>query len=146
LFFMDRVLVSKCLMGEICRYDARRIESKLQERLNDFEVYPVCPEMEGGLLCPRHKAEIVNGDGNNVLDNLARVIDEKGFDVTANFLNGAQIVLNLALANGIRIAYLREKSPSCGVSLIYRSGSLVCGVGVTTALLKRHGLEVLPVE
>lgn len=133
-------------MGDICRYDARRIEGSLPEYFSDFEIYSICPEMEGGLPCPRNRAEITIGDGNHVLDGLARVKNDTGSDVTANFIKGAQTVLNLALTNNIGIAYLKEKSPSCGVNVIYIRGSLVRGAGVTTALLKRHGLDVMAAE
>jgi uncharacterized protein YbbK (DUF523 family) len=143
---MKKVIVSRCLMGHLCRFDARRIEHTLPDNLRDFEIYPVCPEIEGGLPCPRKKAEITRGDGYHVLDGLAQVKDDTGSDVTANFLKGAQSVLNLALTKNINMAYLKEKSPSCGVNIIYIGAALTRGVGVTTALLRRHGLDVMAAE
>ncbi|WP_425248209.1 DUF523 domain-containing protein [Desulfonatronum thiosulfatophilum] len=46
---------------------------------------------------------------------------------------------------GIEIAMLAEFSPSCGSSAIYDgsfSGKKTTGMGVTTALLRRHGVHV----
>jgi uncharacterized protein YbbK (DUF523 family) len=143
---MEKILVSRCLMGELCRWDAKQINSPIMERLTEYQIYSICPEMEGGLPCPRPKAEITGGDGYDVLDGSARVKDEMGNDVTGMFLQGAKITVNLAISQNIKKAFLKEKSPSCGVSFIYKEGRLSGGVGVTTALLIRNGLEVISVE
>jgi uncharacterized protein YbbK (DUF523 family) len=45
----------------------------------------------------------------------------------------------------IRLAILKEKSPSCGVHLIYDgnfTSTLLPGSGVTAALLKENGISV----
>jgi len=114
--------------------------------LREFETVPICPEMLAGLPCPRPRAEIVLGCGFDVLDGRAKVVDSRGGDVTEAFLRGAQAVLNLALANDIGMAFLKEKSPSCGVNRIYVNGALQEGRGVTAALLSRHGLQIIGVE
>jgi uncharacterized protein YbbK (DUF523 family) len=143
---MEKVLVSRCLLGELCRYDAKPLNANCIEQLTGFELYPICPEMDGGLPCPRPRAEIESGNGNDVLDGLAKVKDDQGMDVTAYFLKGAQAALSLALANSLKKAILKEKSPSCGINLIYIEGRLTAGSGVTAALLKRNGLEIISVE
>jgi uncharacterized protein YbbK (DUF523 family) len=143
---MEKVLVSKCLTGELCRWDGGRLDGSTNVRLREFEIYPICPEMEGGLLCPRPKAEIADGDGYDVLDGRTRVKDDIGSDITGHFLKGAQMSLNLALEHNIKKAFLKEKSPSCGVNFIYKGGHRTKGVGVTTALLKRNGVEVISIE
>ncbi len=146
LIIMEKVLVSRCLLGERCRYDARLLDGSYEERLKGFETYSICPEMDGGLPCPRSRAEIEKGDGNDVLDEFSKVKDDKGTDITASFLNGAKAALNLALTLGIKKAILKEKSPSCGVNMIYIRGHLTSGIGVTAALLKRNGLELVSIE
>jgi uncharacterized protein YbbK (DUF523 family) len=143
---MEKVLVSRCLTGELCRWDVKQLNSPVMENLKEFQICSVCPEMEGGLPCPRPKAEIIGGDGYDVLDGSARVKDEMGNDVTGMFLQGAKITVNLAISQNIKKAFLKEKSPSCGVSFIYKEGHLTGGVGVTTALLIRNGVEVISVE
>ena len=67
-------------------------------------------------------------------------------DVTEAFLNGAKGALDACRLHGIRIAYLKERSPSCGVCRTHVGGALVDGPGVTAALLAREGIEVRPVE
>ncbi|HBC46518.1 MAG TPA: DUF523 domain-containing protein [candidate division Zixibacteria bacterium] len=143
---MEKVLVSRCLMGELCRWDAKQVNSSALERLTEFQIFSVCPEMDGGLPCPRPKAEIIGGDGYDVLDGSARVRDDMGNDVTDMFLKGAKNALNTAIEQNINKAFLKEKSPSCGVKFIYNEGHLSNGVGVTTALLIRYGVEVVSVE
>jgi uncharacterized protein YbbK (DUF523 family) len=143
---MEKVLVSKCLTGERCRWDAKEHNSPAMERLTALQIYSVCPEMEGGLPCPRPKAEIIRGDGYDVLDGSAKVIDDMGIDVTGMFLQGAKNALNMAINQNIKKAFLKEKSRSCGVNFIYNEGRLSRGVGVTTALLIRNGVEVISVE
>ena len=143
---MEKVLVSRCLTGEVCRWDARQFNGIAMERLKEFEIISVCPEMDGGLPCPRPKAEIIGGDGYDVLDGSARVRDDRGNDVTDMFLQGAKNAVNSAIEQNIQKAFLKEKSPSCGVRFIYNEGRLSSGVGVTTALLIRHGVEVVSIE
>jgi uncharacterized protein YbbK (DUF523 family) len=61
------------------------------------------------------------------------------------FLRSAHQVLALCQLNQIRVAILTELSPSCGSNQIYDGSfnrSRIHGVGVTTALLKRHGISV----
>ncbi len=68
---------------------------------------------------------------------------QQGGDISPAFLKGAEEVLKLVHLLDIKVAILKEKSPSCGVSLVYREGKLVRGMGVVTAVLTSRGLEVL---
>ncbi|RLI95915.1 MAG: DUF523 domain-containing protein, partial [Candidatus Aenigmatarchaeota archaeon] len=55
----------------------------------------------------------------------------------------------IAKDNNVDKAVLKSKSPACGSGHIYDgtfSGRLREGDGVTTALLKRHGIDVLTEE
>ena len=110
------------------------------------EGMPLCPEELGGLPTPRPRAEIRGGDGADVLDGRARVIDEHGKDLTEAFIRGAEEVVRRAKESGARLAILKEKSPSCGVKRIYSGGELTKGMGVTTAALVRAGITVEGVE
>jgi uncharacterized protein YbbK (DUF523 family) len=69
--------------------------------------------------------------------------------VTAQFVSGAEIVLALVERLGIQRAILKANSPSCGVGHISGGrfdGRIVPGDGVTAALLKRAGIEVITEE
>jgi uncharacterized protein YbbK (DUF523 family) len=144
---MEKILVSRCLLGHRVRYDggASGPFDQLQQWLDEGRVVPLCPEVAGGLPTPRAAAEIPGGQGAQVLDGDAAVITTDGEDVTVQFLSGAHQALDLVREHGIRIAVLKANSPSCGNLLTYDgtfSGVKVSGEGVTAALLKRHGVRV----
>jgi uncharacterized protein YbbK (DUF523 family) len=140
---MDPVLVSACMLGVHCRYDASTNPSAdLCQALSGIQIIPVCPEQLGGLATPRAPAHLVGGSGEDVLDGRARVVTDAGVDVTEQYLRGAYETLRIARLFGVRRAILKERSPSCGCLLVHRDGALQAGSGVTAALLLREGIEV----
>jgi uncharacterized protein YbbK (DUF523 family) len=145
----ERALVSACLLGRACRYDGRHnADGALQRALaaRGLVALPFCPEEHGGLGTPRPPAWIEGGDADAVLDGRARVVTEAGRDVTGEFLAGARGALALVREHGVRHAFLKERSPSCGVRSTHVGGALVAGPGVTGALLAREGVHVEGVE
>ncbi len=139
----EPVVVSACLLGLKTRYDGGgALSPEAVNLLKGMLPVPACPEQFGGLSTPRPRAEITTGDGSDVLDGRSRVADENGRDVTGLFLRGAEAILSIARLSGAKKAYLKEKSPSCGVSIICRGSACIPGSGVAAALLKREGLEV----
>ncbi|MFE0170777.1 DUF523 domain-containing protein [Streptomyces sp. NPDC059002] len=145
---MDSVLVSACLRGVPCRYDGRdKASPEVDDALAGRAVVPFCPEVAGGLPTPRRPAELVGGDGHDVLDGRARVVEDTGRDVTAEFVAGARRALAAAHAGGCAEALLMPRSPSCGRGSVYDGtfgGELVTGDGVTAALFERNGITVRP--
>jgi len=139
-------LVSACLLGVSCRYDARQLKEVPEcPLLRDAGcIIPVCPEQLGGLPTPRAAAEIVGGDGAGVLDGRCRVVNVEGVDVTEEFLRGAQEALLLARTFQAHTAVLKTRSPSCGFGWIYHGEDLVAGNGVTAELLRRNGIRIVP--
>jgi uncharacterized protein YbbK (DUF523 family) len=139
-------LVSACLVGINCSYDCKnRANEKLLKLFKKGELIPVCPEQLGGQNTPRPNAEIWGGTGADVLDGKARVIEEDGYDVTDYFIKGAHEVLNIAKKTKAKEVIFKERSPSCGLREIYNGkfiNKLIKGSGVTTALLKRHGITI----
>ncbi|WP_318023170.1 DUF523 domain-containing protein [Streptomyces sp. ICN988] len=78
---VEKVLVSACLLGRPVRYDggAKPVGDEVVERWRgEGRVVVFCPEVSGGLPVPRPAAEIVGGDGADVLDGVARVLTERG--------------------------------------------------------------------
>src|SRR4030067_1598562 len=141
------IIVSACLTGALCRYDGgHRLDEKVLRLSMEDEHVPLCPEQMGGLTTPRQPSEIIGGDGDDVLDGRARVVDAEGKDVTAQFIKGAKEGLAIAKRIDVKKAVMKEKSPSCGVHRIYRNGILVSGKGVLTALLLREGIRVVSNE
>lgn len=143
------VLVSACLLGRACRYDGRHnldgaLERELAER-GEVAV-PYCPEEEGGLGTPRPPAWIEARGAAKVLDGTDRIVTEEGDDVTEAFQRGARGALERCRAHGVRRAYLKERSPSCGVACTHVENRVVEGPGVTAALLALEGIETVGVE
>ncbi len=141
-----KCLISACLLGVECRYDATArplAEGVLKRLMESYSLIPVCPEQLGGLPTPRDPAEFYGGDGRALLKGKARLLTRDGRDLSPAFLKGAGEVLKMASLLDIRMAIFKEKSPSCGVSWIYREGELVRGMGVTTAVLMGRGVRVI---
>lgn len=139
-------LVSACLLGVNCNFEAKNwLNPQLREEFLRGELFPVCPEVLGGLSVPRVPAEIVGGDGSDVLEGEAKVMNMEGVDVTAQFVEGAKRTLQIAQAVGAKEALFIEKSPSCGLGKIF-DGTFTerfkAGDGVTAALLKKNGIKV----
>ncbi|NLK71623.1 MAG: DUF523 domain-containing protein [Clostridiales bacterium] len=143
-------IVSACLAGVCTRYDAKSYEDKNIIKLIDSKLaILVCPEQLGGLSTPRPPAEIVGGDGNDVLEGKAAVINKNGEDVTKSFIKGAEETLRIAVLYKVNKAILKSSSPSCGCGRIYDgsfSGNKIDGDGITSALLKKNGIEVITEE
>ncbi len=128
-------LVSACLVGLCTRYDGRiKAAPNYPVPMHAMSWIPVCPEQLGGLSTPREAADIVGGDGADVLAGTARVLTKSGLDVTAQFIRGARQVLHIAQLQNIRIAFLKARSPSCAV---------LGRMGVAAALLQSAGIELI---
>lgn len=142
-------LVSSCLLGLPTRYDG---SSNYSQAVIDYlkaqhlTPIPVCPEQLAGLPTPRAKCWFTTGCGETLLTGNATLTNETHEDVGAIFLKGAKESLKLAQLTCCEIAILKERSPSCGCRSIYRSGEIVKGMGITAALLKKNGLQVLSEE
>ena len=140
------ILVSACLAGQLCRYNGTAsTNEEIVGLVKNYRALPVCPEEYGDLTTPRFPSEIVGGDGNDVLDGAAWVLDERGNDVTSNFVEGAVKILKLALSMGVEKVIFKKYSPACGNGLIYDGTfrhRLKIGDGVCSALLKRNKIQI----
>ena len=135
---MKIYLASACLTGLKTRYDGKIIQSAACKKAVEGAVcIPVCPEQLGGLPTPRVAADLVGGDGHDVLAGHARVITRDGLDVTGNFILGARQVLEIARQHDIAKIFLKVGSPSCG---------LASKIGVTAALLQNEGYTIIEME
>ena len=141
---MIKVVVSSCLLGSPVRYDGQDKKSNhpvLLRWLEEGRVVSACPEMLGGLGTPRPPAEILPGT--------TRVITSAGKNVTSAFEQGARAVDELANAHNIRVAILKDGSPSCGSSFIYDgtfTRTKLAGEGITAAFLRNRGIAVFSEE
>lgn len=132
----EKLLISACLCGKNTKYSGgNNLISNLKEVEENFELFMVCPEVDGGLTTPRNPSE-QRGD---------MVVSNQGKDVTKEFNLGANIALDIALKNNIKYALLKESSPSCGSKSIYDgtfTGKKINGMGVSAKLLKENGILV----
>lgn len=130
------ILVSACLIGENCKYNGgNNLSETVLKYIEGATVIPFCPEVAGGLPVPRLPSEIKDGV----------VITSNGKSVDKEFRKGAQIGVELAIKNGVTLAILQPRSPSCGVDRIYNGnfeGKLISGSGVFAEALSKAGIEV----
>jgi uncharacterized protein YbbK (DUF523 family) len=143
---VERILISACLLGERVRFhggDARREHPTLRRWQDEGRLVPLCPEVTGGLATPRPAAEIaVTSEGR-------RVLTAAGMDVTRAFERGADAAAHACAAHGIRIAILKDGSPSCGSRSIYDgsfSGHRLNAQGFTAARLAADGIAIFSEE
>ncbi len=139
------ILVSSCLLGLPTRYDGKTKTAR-DLPLNGAAPIAICPEMLGGLPCPRPKNMLTGGDGFAVLKGKAIVLNENGEDVTSYFIKGAESSLKLALEHNAAFVLLKSKSPSCGCGKVYIDGVLTEGYGVASALLSQHGITCIEID
>lgn len=137
-----KILISRCLLGEPCRYDGKSVPSKAAQYLREagHTLIPVCPEVDGGLPTPRSPAEI-QPDG--------RVLNQMGEDVSVQYRRGAELALEMARREGCQAAVLKARSPSCGSAQVYDgsfSRTLISGQGVAAQLLTQAGIHVVDEE
>ena len=136
---IDKILISRCFLGENVRYNSEIIPFKhklltLWQQQDRF--IAICPEVFGGLSVPREPAEL---QSNN------KVVTILGEDVSKQFQLGANQALTLCLQHNIRFALLKESSPSCGSTFIYDgsfSNKKIAGQGVTSKILTQEGITV----
>ena len=135
---MKPFLISRCLLGDPCRYDGKSKPlpaETLRALRARYDLIPVCPEVLGGLPTPRTPSER-QGD---------RVVMKTGADVTKEYRIGAEAALQAAQENHVCAAVLKERSPSCGKGEIYDgsfTGTLTEGNGVTAEMLLEKGFTV----
>ena len=145
---LARVFVSGCINGRPIRFNETGvdIESAIWDRwVSEGRVVSYCPELAAGFAVPRPPAEIVGGEGLDVLRGDARVFEDTGRDVTGLFMQGAELAVAKALKSECVVAVLTDGSPTCGTSYIYDGGfegGTRPGMGVAAQLLQDAGIPV----
>lgn len=128
------ILISACLAGVKCRYNGQaKTDVELRKLVREGKAVAVCPEVLGGLSVPRMPCEIRND----------RVYRKDGKDVTDAYLKGSQKALAICRKNHCTKAVLKEKSPACGVHLIYDGlfqGNAIPGHGIFASMLLEEGI------
>jgi len=109
---VPRVVFSRCLGFDACRYNGQAIHDSVIESIVPFvEPITVCPEVAIGLGIPRKPIRLVEEDGRLLL-----LQPETGRDVTAEMENFTAAFLDgLTDVDGFLLKY---RSPSCGLSQV----------------------------
>ena len=129
----ENVIASACCCGMLCRWHGRRapISKVLKEAVIQYNIIPVCPEMLGGLPCPRPPLKTKKG---RVYETDTETRTKIGTERTDDLLRGSKKVLEIAEKNNCKKAYLFRLSPSCAV------------FGITGKFLRQESsIEVIPI-
>ena len=105
-----RIVISKCIEFDFCRYNAQIIRSKFIEKLKPFiDFIPICPEYEIDLGIPRYPIRITEQDNKKYL-----IQPETGKDVTEKMNKFSNDFLKkIKDMDGF---ILKSRSPSCGLN------------------------------
>lgn len=102
------IVVSRCLLGERCRYNGKVISSAAVLSLrNQVEFVPVCPETGIGLPVPRDPIRLVE-----TCRGIRLVQSRTGRDLTARMHRFCREFMSGLSAHGF---ILKSRSPSCAV-------------------------------
>lgn len=144
-FSRPKVVVSRCLEFDHCRYNGDMISSPVVAKLKEYvDFLPVCAEVEIGLGVPRTPVRIVLDRGEHRL-----VQPSSGKDVTEDMITFCTRFLDsIEDVDGF---ILKFRSPSCGLKdvKVYPAVEGKGAVGKTSgylggAVLKRY--PFLPIE
>ncbi|HWF13842.1 MAG TPA: DUF523 domain-containing protein, partial [Candidatus Acidoferrales bacterium] len=106
-FPKPKIVISKCLGFEACRYNAEMIRDTFVPRLAEFvEFIPVCPEVEIGLGTPRPTLRLVSSS-----QGMRIIQPTTGMDFTDDINRFSEKFLgSLKEVDGF---VLTHRSPSC---------------------------------
>ncbi len=108
-FLKPKIIISKCLEFDACRYDGQIINNKYIKKLKEYiDFNPVCPEVEIGMGTPRDTIRIVENENENLLfqPNTGKDFSKEMNSFSNKYLNGINTVDGFIL---------KTDSPSCGV-------------------------------
>ncbi len=107
-FVKPRIVISRCIEFDFCRYNAQIIRSEIISRMKPHvEFLPICPEVEIGLGVPRNPIRIIEKQTKKYLlqPNTNRDITEEMSSFSQRFLTNQR---------NIEGFLLKSQSPSCG--------------------------------
>jgi uncharacterized protein YbgA (DUF1722 family)/uncharacterized protein YbbK (DUF523 family) len=112
--YKPRILVSRCLEHEACRYDGSMISDAFVKRIKDHvEIITRCPEVDIGMPIPREAIRIQYKD--NQMDLIASM---SGASYTDSMVTYTKDTIETLKALNIHGAILKSRSPSCGIKAV----------------------------
>jgi uncharacterized protein YbbK (DUF523 family) len=135
-----KLIVSACLLGELCRYDGKsKYDPSFLEAIQGYELIPFCPEapLFG---TPRERISIISVEGENRI-----ITDETKIDVTSRLKE--EIASFISKNPNPDAIILKSKSPSCGLGttpiLDKNRRVLKYGDGIAASIMKEHYKEII---
>ena len=140
-----KILISKCLGFENCRYNGAIVQFDLLDKMKDqIEFIPLCPEIEIGLGLPRESLRLIK-----VQDGIELVQPKSKKYLTYDMKKYSQEILkDISDIDGI---ILKGRSPSCGIkdvkvySGMEKSPVIGKSMGLFAAEMEKH-FPYLPIE
>lgn len=141
-FAVPKLIVSRCLGFDACRWNGAIIHDERVERITGFVVETVCPEVDAGFGVPREPMVVVAPSVDDVNPRLVQVAT--GLDVTpqfARFLD--RYFADREMPDGV---ILKSGSPSCGLNdaKVYPRHGRVAALGRGPGLFARALLARWP--
>ncbi len=111
IFEKPKVVISKCIEFDACRWNGLMIKSEFVEKLKNYvDFYPVCPEVSIGLGIPRDPIRVIE-----IKDELRLYQPSTEKDLTRKMENFSEEFLENVDVDGF---LLKNKSPSCGIKAV----------------------------
>tara|TARA_B100000676_G_scaffold62569_1_gene61929 strand:- start:3043 stop:3987 length:945 start_codon:yes stop_codon:yes gene_type:complete len=109
-FIKPKIIISKCLEHDACRFDGLLINNKYIKKLKKFiEFITVCPEVEIGMGIPRKPIRIIHDDNKIILQQ-----SDTGIDWSKKMNNfSKKYISEIEYVDGF---ILKSASPSCGIN------------------------------
>lgn len=104
-----KLIISKCLNSEKCRFDGQGYDDKVISLLRDYvDIETVCPETSIGLSIPRNPLRIEkDSDVNRLIEAKSNVdYTYQMCEFAEEFINGIDDIDGFIL---------KSRSPSCGI-------------------------------
>jgi uncharacterized protein YbgA (DUF1722 family)/uncharacterized protein YbbK (DUF523 family) len=140
-FVRPKVVVSRCLGFDHCRYNGNIISSPIVAKLTEYvDFLPVCPEVEIGLGTPRSPVRIIleNGEQRLVQSASGRDLTEVMEEFCTDYLD---------FTGDVDGFILKYRSPSCGIKdvKVYPTAALKSGaIGKTSGFFGGAVLKKFP--
>lgn len=142
-FERPKVVISKCIGFEHCRFDGSMVNSREVEQLKPYvDFMPLCPEMGMGLPSPRESLRLIKTGEEQRL-----VFTQSGADMT-----DAMMVFTREAYNDIKAIQpdgflMKSRSPSCGIKevRVYNSiGKAACISSKAKGMFSKFMIEKFP--
>ena len=104
-----KVMISKCLNSEKCRYDGQGFDDKVIRSIREYiDIETVCPEVEIGLATPRDPIRIEKHE-----NDLKLIQHNSNIDYSNEMYEFAEEFIKKV--DDLDGFILKSKSPSCGI-------------------------------